>query len=1332
MLIVGIFIILVLIVLFLLTVPPGENILKGVLESQLSEALGQNIIITSLETNLLTRLKISGLYILGNDKDPPTYVVNLADLNIHYSLTGLLNKKISVKSIEINKIDVNIERDSLGHYNLAVLNSTDSTATAQTEESTYKLVLGSLAIDTMNTTYVDELIGLNTSAKNIGVNVVYSNVNGYAYHVDIDEIKSIYGNIPLLTEKFTLSGSISNEFLAIDNFSADFNGIDLTGSAQAVFGTDTTITAAIRLEGNPELFLDTVLSIYSMPEIKFNKGISFWADISGNLNSPLLFANLSVPEVQSDFGKLENFLLKLSYTDGLVTLESLNANIFNGAINANGLIKIDGVSGGSADINVVNVDMAQAWQTIYKEKSPYEGQVDGKISFVAPGGNIADWQINSDLEARRARYLGKNLPDFYINANLNNGIGKFKIHHPDFEIELNSAIEDSKISGDYTINILSVKPLAEIFGIEEIDGKINAAGKLSGTLEYPEIDAHIYAENVNYRNLPLDKLEADISYKNDLLSISRMNFSGRLDSIDQSRPPFDIDSISGGLIYSGKAEGSLDNIKAGLDIELNNPRFSDWGIDHGKLYISANGKNIYIDNSSFEKNAHIVKINGRFNIDDRKGNLNLSFFGDTTGTDETGNLNSDFQIKENDIIRLNAHGREIDIDHLRALYSDTLIVDGILNFDLAVEGELNNPTAELKIRAANPMFNDIYVDSVMADITVFNKELSMRVFQLYKGEHILKSSGILVLERDSLGHLTVTDNCDIKGKLYYNDWDMAILNPFLKERAKISGISSLNIDVKGTLGAPQITGTLEIDKSKIILLPEADSITNLSLQIAVDDSIFTFKRFSGMVNNIPIEVSGNVSMSNGENYYSDLLFNIPGVGFMSAKGSYASENIDLKLKIDNLDLSLLEPFAPTVKKLEGELNSEILITGAVDDPSITGNFVINKFSFQPKILPSLFTDGVIRIKFDKRKITLDSLFLKLDNGSLLASGFLNHENGEIVDMDFNMTIIDLKINEPKEYEIHAQSGTLRYWGKNKNFLLDGDIQLGETKLLTRIKAQSILPWARSVEKVQPELPSFLAQTKINVRIRESDKLWIDNNLAHIRLHSELGFIGSPIQPNVTGRLSVDEGYVLYLDRKFKVKQGIIFFNDPFRFNPEINIIAEAMVKSYQALESQAYIIKIEISGDLDELTTNIYSEPPLDKSDILALLTLGGTRSQLSGKDTESGDISTKAILLERASMLSSQRISGYVSQRVGTFLGLDQVSVEGNLFKFDKSWGPQLLASKKISDRMSLTYKTTVGHMNDQSFKLNYLLNRRFSLEGQTDRQGRSGLDLIYGLRFK
>ena len=82
--------------------------------------------------------------------------------------------------------------------------------------------------------------------------------------------------------------------------------------------------------------------------------------------------------------------------------------------------------------------------------------------------------------------------------------------------------------------------------------------------------------------------------------------------------------------------------------------------------------------------------------------------------------------------------------------------------------------------------------------------------------------------------------------------------------------------------------------------------------------------------------------------------------------------------------------------------------------------------------------------------------------------------------------------------------------------------------------------------------------------------------------------------------------------------------------------------------------------------------------------------------------------------------------------LGLEDISVEGNLFDIGESSGPQLIASEQISDRVGITYTTAVGHLNEQSVRLDYRLNKYFSVEGQTDQRGRSGLDLKYRVRFK
>ena len=77
-------------------------------------------------------------------------------------------------------------------------------------------------------------------------------------------------------------------------------------------------------------------------------------------------------------------------------------------------------------------------------------------------------------------------------------------------------------------------------------------------------------------------------------------------------------------------------------------------------------------------------------------------------------------------------------------------------------------------------------------------------------------------------------------------------------------------------------------------------------------------------------------------------------------------------------------------------------------------------------------------------------------------------------------------------------------------------------------------------------------------------------------------------------------------------------------------------------------------------------------------------------------------------------------------------MTIQGNLFRFGSSWGPQLLASKKITNRMSVGYTATLGDLNEQQLRLEYRLLPHVSLEGQSDRKGNSGLDLKLGWKFK
>jgi hypothetical protein len=225
---------------------------------------------------------------------------------------------------------------------------------------------------------------------------------------------------------------------------------------------------------------------------------------------------------------------------------------------------------------------------------------------------------------------------------------------------------------------------------------------------------------------------------------------------------------------------------------------------------------------------------------------------------------------------------------------------------------------------------------------------------------------------------------------------------------------------------------------------------------------------------------------------------------------------------------------------------------------------------------------------------------------------------------------------------------------------------------------------------------------------------------------------SSFDTGMTGKLFVKEGYILYLDSKFIISKGIVKFTHPDCINPIIAIQGETQLKRYQTLEHAEYRIVIQIQGQLHQIKIKLRSTPQLARSDIIALLAIGSTRKYLIEKENEQNHGLVNYIVKDRLVLQYGDKITGYTTDKMSAFLGLDKMRITGDLSEFRKSTGPQLLASKRISERAEIIYTTKVGHLNEQSIRLDYKLSKYFSFEGQTDQQGRSDIDLKYRLRFK
>jgi autotransporter translocation and assembly factor TamB len=649
---------------------------------------------------------------------------------------------------------------------------------------------------------------------------------------------------------------------------------------------------------------------------------------------------------------------------------------------------------------------------------------------------------------------------------------------------------------------------------------------------------------------------------------------------------------------------------------------------------------------------------------------------------------------------------------------------------LAFEGNPAEPAANLNASAYSLSHPAYEIDSILVAADIVDDYLRLSDFRLFAYGNSIAANTDIYFDRDRDNRLTFGDDSAISGSMVMDHLDLSILKPYLSPTGDLSGTASADISWDGTMKTPGLDGRLYVTDGYFKYTGTSTALEKINLWLALSDSLLSIDSSSCYSANTPLSVSGTIKYKIPEEYDISAGLAAYDKNLLSVAGRVLKDSLDLRILSNDFGLDILKPFLTMADSLEGQMRSEIIIRGKSSMPDITGYVNISDFSLISSELSAAVRSGFLYARFDKTRIDLDSLYATVNGGSLSVSGYLVHDGTKPTDINLGLKASNIPYTKPGIFEGNLQFADLKYGRKEDQYILDGDISFGESRLVAKFPLKSVLPWARSVETVKYELPDLIARTRINVRFRENDDLWIDNNLANMRMKAELGIIGTPAKPIPSGLVSVEEGYLIYLDRRFKVVEGKLFFSDPLKINPQITLHAKTEVTTYQRTVGEKYVVHIKVEGDLENPRPEIYSEPPLDKSDIIALLTLGTTRSQMAGGDENQGGI--RNALVDRASRLTSNRVSGYISDKVGSLFGFDEFTVEGNLFKFDNSWGPRLVASRRISRRVELTYSTTVGHLNDQGVRLGYKLSTRFSIQGETDQAGRSGIDLRYGVKFK
>jgi translocation and assembly module TamB len=248
--------------------------------------------------------------------------------------------------------------------------------------------------------------------------------------------------------------------------------------------------------------------------------------------------------------------------------------------------------------------------------------------------------------------------------------------------------------------------------------------------------------------------------------------------------------------------------------------------------------------------------------------------------------------------------------------------------------------------------------------------------------------------------------------------------------------------------------------------------------------------------------------------------------------------------------------------------------------------------------------------------------------------------------------------------------------------------------------------------------------KLDVAVRTAPELQMKTAVARLSGYADLRLRGSLARPSVMGRADILEGDATFNGIKFRLERGDITFANPVAIEPQVNLQATTHVRNYD--------LDVTVTGTPDRLNVNYRSEPPLPKSDIIALLALGRTSEESEQLQQQSGQTLFSD---EATNLIINQAINSAVGNRMQKLFGVSRIKIDpqGLTTETNPSGrGPQITIEQEFANNLSLSYSTNVSQSSQQIIQGEYYIKRNVSVLGTRDQNGVISFDVRIRQRKK
>lgn len=423
-----------------------------------------------------------------------------------------------------------------------------------------------------------------------------------------------------------------------------------------------------------------------------------------------------------------------------------------------------------------------------------------------------------------------------------------------------------------------------------------------------------------------------------------------------------------------------------------------------------------------------------------------------------------------------------------------------------------------------------------------------------------------------------------------------------------------------------------------------------------------------------------------------------------------------------LPASVVRLAVPSVfDRLDGTVTLEARVTGNRDAPSVvgTGHLEGGTLSFigYNQLFEGIRADAVI----SREKIVFEHFEAKSGGGYIDGWGEVPLKMDAGQRFYFSVDFLDMRYPYPEDFRPVVQ-GHAELLGPVDDLLVTGDIEVQSARYTKTMRPEkALVDFGKRLSDVSARREKSAFRVRLDINAIADGTIRIRNNMADAIAKGEFRIVGDTTRVIVLGSFDVVEGTVEFRGNKYEIKRATVDFQDPRRNNPLLDVRAET--------KKGNVTVTVAVTGPLDKYEVDLFSDPPLGKNDIVALLSLGVTTQALAGQEGAVGSAAAASIALGP--------LKGGVEEKIRGAVGLDRFAIEPAYSSTTKTFEPKFIVGKSFGDRASVSMATSVGTSADGTATAEYKLREHVFLQGtwqsaSTTQEGDLGADLRFRYRYR